>query len=78
MLLAFALCVGHKIVIPEMTPAEAMVEVCAINTNPGLQHAGYEVIAIDGDDIVGTVHFSKGSELAVYDTHGELVQVVAA
>lgn len=76
MLLAFALCVGHKIVIPEMTKAEAMVEVCQIKGNPGLQHAGYEVIAMDGDSIVGTVHFSPASELAVYDNSGELVQVV--
>lgn len=76
MLVAFALCVGSKIVIPEMTKAEAMVEVCQINSNPGLQHAGYEVIAVDGDYILGSVHFTKDSELAVYDNSGEVVKVL--
>lgn len=74
MLLAFALCVGSRIVIPEMTVAEAMVEVCQINSNPGLQHAGYEVVAIDGDTIIGSVHFNQSSKLAVYAEDGELVQ----
>lgn len=51
---------GSKVVIPEMTAAEAMVELCQIHQ---AKTKLYAVVAFKGDDVVGTVDLDDGDLL---------------
>jgi len=68
----FALCLGNKIVVPQMTVAEAMVELCEKKRN----HTAYEVIAVAQDEILGTVDLQDGNLVVTYyeDNSKEVVK----